>query len=41
MLFRHYKGLATKDEAEKWFNVLPHMTAMNIVPMAVVIQQSS
>ena len=23
MIHAHYKGLATKAEAEKWFNVLP------------------
>ncbi len=24
MIHQHYKGLATKAEGEKWFNVLPH-----------------
>jgi len=27
----HYKGLATKAEAEKWFNVLPPKSAKNVI----------
>jgi len=33
MIHAHYKGLATKAEAEKWFNVLPTRTAKNIIPL--------
>ena len=32
MIHQHYKGLATKADAEKWFNVQPHRAA-NIVPL--------
>ena len=28
-----YKGLATKAEAEKWFNVLPPKSAKNVNPL--------
>ena len=34
MIHGHYKGLATKAEAEKWFNVQPSRAA-NIIPLAV------
>jgi len=34
MIHAHYKGLATKAEAEKWFTVLPARTAKNIIPLA-------
>lgn len=33
MIHAHYKGLATKAEAEKWFNVLP-AKAENVISMA-------
>jgi hypothetical protein len=33
MIHAHYKGLATRAEAEKWFNVQPHR-ADDIVPLA-------
>ncbi|MGA2555038.1 MAG: tyrosine-type recombinase/integrase [Verrucomicrobiota bacterium] len=33
MIHGHYKGLATKAEAEKWFNVQPSRAA-NIIPLA-------
>ena len=33
MIHQHYKGLATKAEAEKWFAIAPK-TADNIIPMA-------
>jgi integrase len=33
MIHQHYKGLATKAEAEKWFNVQPGRAA-NIIPLA-------
>jgi integrase len=32
MIHQHYKGLATKAEAEKWFNVQP-AKAENVIPM--------
>ena len=32
MIHAHYKGLATKAEAEKWFNVRPAKAAANVVP---------
>jgi hypothetical protein len=34
MIHAHYKGLATKAEAEKWFNVQPNRAA-NVIPMAI------
>jgi integrase len=33
MIHAHYKGLATKAEAEKWFNVNPPDAATNVVPL--------
>jgi integrase len=35
MIHAHYKGLATKAEAEKWFNVQP-ANAANVIPLAAV-----
>jgi len=34
MIHAHYKGLATKAEAEKWFNVIPAGAAKNVVSLA-------
>lgn len=34
MIHAHYKGLATKAEAENWFNVQPNRAA-NVIPMAI------
>lgn len=34
MIHAHYKGLATKAEADKWFNVTPPESAGNIIPLA-------
>jgi integrase len=31
MIHAHYKGLATKAEAEKWFNVTPPKAAKNVI----------
>jgi integrase len=31
MIHAHYKGLATKAEAEKWFTVLPPKSAKNVI----------
>jgi len=30
MIHAHYKGLATKVDSEKWFNVMPEMSAKNV-----------
>jgi integrase len=35
MIHAHYKGLATKTEAEKWFKVLPPKSAKNVIPLKV------
>ncbi len=34
MIHAHYKGLATKAEAEKWFAVRPSTAAKNVIPLA-------
>ena len=34
MIHAHYKGLATKAEAEKWFNVTPAKSAQNVIPLS-------
>ena len=34
MIHAHYKGLATKAEAEKWFNVLPPKSAKNVISLS-------
>jgi integrase len=33
MIHAHYKGLATKAEAEKWFNVMPSKSAKKIIQL--------
>ncbi len=33
MIHQHYKGLATKAEAEKWFSVKPSEAARNVIPL--------
>ena len=33
MIHAHYKGLATKAEAEKWFAVVPPLSAQNVIPL--------
>jgi hypothetical protein len=35
MIHAHYKGLATKTEAEKWFNIQPAKAA-NVVPLPAI-----
>jgi integrase len=40
MVHKHYKGLATKAEAEKWFNVLPPKVREERIPFAVASRQS-
>jgi integrase len=37
----HYKGLATKADAKKWFIVRPARTAKNIVPLAAVSRKQA
>jgi integrase len=39
MIHAHYKGLATKAEAEKWFNVIPARAAKNIIPLATAAKK--
>jgi integrase len=34
MIHAHYKGLATKAEAEKWFSVKPSESAQNVIQLA-------
>jgi hypothetical protein len=34
MIHAHYKGLATKTEAEKWFAVKPAKVAQNVIPLS-------
>jgi len=41
MIHAHYKGLATKAEAEKWFNVLPSGAAKNIIPLAGAVRKQA
>ena len=36
MIHQHYKGLATKAEAEKWFKVRPSKSETNVIPLAAV-----
>jgi integrase len=33
MIHAHYKGLATKADAEKWFAILPAKAAKNVIPL--------
>jgi hypothetical protein len=33
MLFRHYKGLMVRSEAEAWFKVAPRQAAPNAIPL--------
>jgi hypothetical protein len=35
MIHGHYKGLPTRADAEKWFNVQP-ANAANVIPLAAV-----
>jgi integrase len=35
MIHAHYKGLATKNDAEKWFKVLPPKSAGNVIQLPV------
>jgi hypothetical protein len=33
MIFRHYRELATEEEAAEWFSILPANTLRNVVRM--------
>ena len=33
MIHAHYKGMATKTEAEKWFNILQPDAAKNVIQL--------
>ena len=35
MVHAHYKGLTTKTEAEKWFNVMPPKSAKNVIQLQI------
>ena len=39
MIHAHYKGLATKAEAEKWFNVNPPDAAKNVILLSVAARK--
>ena len=39
MIHAHYKGLATKAEAEKWFAVAPSKSIANVIPLPVAASQ--
>ncbi len=41
MIHAHYKGLATKAEAEKWFNVLPPESAKNVIPLPAATRKAA
>jgi len=41
MIHAHYKGLATKAEAEKWFAVLPPKSAKNIIRLPTTTRLKS
>ena len=36
MIHAHYKGLATKAEAVRWFNVKPSRSGKNVIPLPAV-----
>jgi len=40
MIHAHYKGLATKAEAKKWFRVLPPKSAKNIIQFTAAIART-
>ena len=33
MIHSHYKGLATKSDAEKWFDLMPSKAAKKVIPL--------
>jgi hypothetical protein len=39
MIHAHYKGLATKVDAKKWFNVLPREAAKNVIGLAAATRK--
>ena len=40
MIHAHYKGLATKAEAKKWFGVLPPKSAKNVIQLTAAIART-
>ena len=38
MIHAHYKGLATKAEAETWFAIKPAKNAENVIPITQQIK---
>jgi integrase len=41
MIHAHYKGLATKADAEKWFNVIPPGTAKNVIALSTATRKKT
>jgi hypothetical protein len=41
MIHAHYKGLATKAEAKKWFNVKPARAAKNVISLAAASRKKA
>jgi len=41
MIHAHYKGLATKAEAVKWFKVKPSKSGKNVIPLPVVSREKA
>ena len=41
MIHAHYKGLATKAEAEKWFAVTPPDSATNVIPLSTIARRQA
>ena len=41
MIHAHYKGLATKAEAGKWFNVKTSKSAKNVIPLPAVSREEA
>jgi len=41
MIHAHYKGLATKAEAVKWFNVKPSRSGKNVIPLPAVSREKA
>jgi len=41
MIHSHYKGLATKAEAVKWFAVMPAKSAKNVIPLPALTRKQA
>ena len=41
MIHAHYKGLATKAEASKWFNVKPSRSGKSVIPLPAVSRKQA